>query len=347
MNVWVRTVASLTLLVGIVLNQTECAGQAVKKAARTKSAPTSEKAAPADAAPADAMKAANRDPKAAMAEAEAEEKKRVAEQAKLDFVANSVRALFGGVVDAPEAGIAVEVQADVDLQNDAMTQQFVAQLHPIMKSELGFVRLMCSDLTPEQRGIIRKSADDALRQAAKQQAKQQNQMQRGMAVRNNPVEASKVIRDAIHKSLTETLTEPQLARYTEEEKQRTEKRRRAAVLCLVSRLDGQLYLTADQREKITDSLTSKWQDSWEKWLTMMNMYGDRYFPMVPDYCVTPFLNTDQKMVWQNLQKIDFGSWWGGGGMIQNVDNDGWWGDEPANNDGVLEGVGIMKRIIGF
>lgn len=345
MRVNVRSAISLAVLLAIVLNQTECIAQPAAKAVRAKK--LTPKAVNAE--PADALKPSNRDPVIAKAEAEEERKQREAEKAKLDFVGGALRELFGGggAVEPPQF-IAIEVQpADVDLQNDAMTQQFVHQLHPILKSELGFVRLICSDLTPDQRSKIRKPAEAALKEAAKQLAKHQNQMQRGIAARNNPSEGSKLIREAIHKALKETLTEPQYARYEEEAKQKSSIRKRAAILSLLSRLDGHLYLTAEQREKISESLTSKWQDNWEKWLTMMNMYGDRYFPTVPDQCITPFLNTEQKQVWQNVQKVEFGAWWGGG-VMENLDNDGWWGDEPANNAGLMNGGAVFEQlIIGF
>ena len=349
MRVPVCAATGLAWLLAIVVIQTESSAQPAAKAVRAKKLTPKAKAEAINAEPADATKPSNRDPAIAKAEAAEEQKQREAEQAKLDFVAGALRDLFGGGgAQAPQFIAIEQPQADIDAQFDAMTQQFVQQLHPILKSELGFVRLICSDLTPEQRAKIRKPAEAALKDAAKQLAKHQNQMQRGMAMRNNPTEGSKQIREAIHKAMKDTLTEPQYARYEEEATLKIATRKQTAISNLISRLDGQLYLTVDQRERISDSLTSKWQDGWEKWLAMMNMYGDRYFPTIPDQCVTPFLNTEQKLVWQSVQKVDFGAWWGGGGAMENLDDDGWWGDEPAKNAVLLNGRAVFERLmIGF
>jgi hypothetical protein len=347
MSIPVRAVVALTLVLMILVQSGFGADKPATKATTPKRAKPKAKADIADRPPADALKPEVVDEKAIQAQAEAERAKKAAELVNLDAVAAPLRALFGGVVDEP-AMIAVEVQAavgDVAGENEAMTQQFVQQYHSVLRSELNFIRLICSDLTPEQRPKIRGPAEAALKEAAKQMAKQQNQMQRGIAVRNAQVEPAKLIREAVQKALKETLTEEQMAKYTEEANLRTANRKRAAILSLVSRLDGHLFLTQEQREKITDSLSTKWQDQWEKWSTMMNMYGDRYFPNVPDQSITPFLNPDQKNVWQSLQKIEFGTWWGGG-MIQALDEDGWWGAEPENK-AANRRRGMAVPAIGF
>ena len=275
-------------------------------------------------------------------------KKKGGEPANLEAVAAPFRALFGGVVEIdPEEGLQVNLQAaDANAEIDAQMQQYIQQYRPIMKAELGFVRLMCGNLTPEQRKKIRVPADEALKLAARQMAKQQNQMGRGVEVRVNATEPHKTIRDAIRKALKETLTEEQMTHYTEESAKRTAHRKQAAIVSLVARLDAQMFLNSEQRDKISESISSKWQDNWESWLQLLTIYGDQYFPNGIDPYVTSHLNSEQKKVWQGLQKIDFQGWWGGDNG-QNMDNDGWWGDAPEPNGVLNNGALIIQQLFGF
>ena len=120
-----------------------------------------------------------------------------------------------------------------------------------------------------------------------------------------------------------------MQRYTREANDRTAHRKQAAILSVVSRLDGNLYLTPKQRDAIVDSIASNWQEKWEQWL-MLSAYGNEYFPTIPDKIIAPQLNAAQKSVWEGLQKIELGGWWGGNGQVQA--NDGWWGDEAADQN---------------
>ena len=260
------------------------------------------------------------------------EKKKPADRLNLDVLTAPLRLLFGGggggggVMQAP---VALNVNVD-DAQNDALTQQFLVQFRPLLTEELGFVRLVCSDLSKEQRPKIKAAGEASLKQAAKEMGQFQNRQNQGIAIqaRIQP-EPRKMIREAVDKALRETLTAEQIQRFSREATARKEQRKRAAILCVVSRLDGCLSLNADQREKIIDSITSHWEDKWEQWL-MINVYGDQYFPEMPEQYVAPILNPDQKSVWNGLQKINLGGWWGNNG--QNPPSDGWWGDEPEAAD---------------
>ena len=51
-----------------------------------------------------------------------------------------------------------------------------------------------------------------------------------------------------------------------------------------------------------------------------------YTPISNEILQSKTLNPDQKSVWNGLQKINLGGWWGNNG--QNPPSDGWWGDEP-------------------
>ena len=254
-------------------------------------------------------------------------RKEPVDRLNLEILTAPLQLLFGG--GARPAPVALNVNV-ADAQNDAMVQQYLVQFRPLLAEELGFVRLVCSDLSKEQRPKIKAAGVACLKQAAKEMGQFQNRQNQGIAIRaRTQPEPRKMIREAVAKALKETLTAEQMERYSREATARKEQRKRAAILCVVSRLDGCLSLNADQREKIVDSFSSHWEDKWEQWL-MINFYGDQSFPEMPEEYVGPFLNPDQKSVWNGLQKINLGGWWGNNG--QNPPNDGWWGDEPDAAD---------------
>ncbi len=260
-------------------------------------------------------------------------KEEPADRLNLDVLIAPFRLLFGDG-DAVAAPVALNVNVvDAKAQADAMTQQFLVQFRPLLTEELGFVRLVCSDLSTEQRPKIKAAGEAILKQAAKESARFQNRQNQNNVfaipgIAAEPLkqpEPRKMVREAIAKALKETLTTEQMQRYSREATARKKQRKQAAILCVVSRLDGCLSLNAEQRERIIDSISTHWEDEWEQWLMISN-YGDQYFPEMPEYFIIPFLNTEQKSVWNEVQKITFGVWWGNNG--QNPPSDGWWGDEP-------------------
>ncbi len=219
-------------------------------------------------------------------------------------------------------------EAQIDAQVQQWIPQFTQQYRPILTTELNFIRQVC-DLTPEQRPKIKAAGEASLKEAALKMAELQGGQMRGVArAQNEQPNPQRTIRESIAKVLQDTLTPEQMAKYKAEATQRAALRKRAAIRCVVARLDGTLCLTAEQRDKISQSITAGWQDKWEQWL-MLSVYGDQYFPMVPDQHVATHLDADQKSVWSGLQKVDFG-YYGGGGIAEA--DDGWWGVEPAKAD---------------
>ena len=228
--------------------------------------------------------------------------------------------------EAKKAADAREAQIDAQVQQ--WVAQFTRQYQPILTTELNFIRQVC-DLTPEQRPKIKTAGEASLKEAALKMAELQGGQMRGVfRAQNEQPNPQRTIRETIAKVLQETLTPEQMAKYKAEATQRAALRKRAAIRCVVARLDGTLCLTADQRDKITQSITAGWQDKWEQWLAL-SVYGDQYFPMVPDQHVATHLDADQKSVWSGLQKVEFGYY--GGNVIAEAD-DGWWGVEPAKAD---------------
>ena len=219
------------------------------------------------------------------------------ENALEDVAVDFIGGMLGGIV---EEGLDVEA--------------LLMQLRPMMASELTFVRFVCPDLNKEQRAIVRTAAEESLKRSADQLA----------AAQMNPD----------HEQVVGVLTEGQYGQFAEQAADRVAQRQRAAILCVVARLDGSLYLTRDQRDKIMESLKAHWKSSWEQWIRISD-FDDHYLPMIADDCIAIYLDETQKPVWSELQKLDFGDTWDVDDVPTDFDN-GWWG-EPLH-----DAAGIRK-----
>ncbi|MEI8380059.1 MAG: hypothetical protein WCJ09_08025 [Planctomycetota bacterium] len=244
-----------------------------------------------------------------------------------------VNVLAGPVLEAIGEKIVVKKKVDPDV-NQAVVQQFTQQYRPILMAELAFVRQTCSYLPEKDRKTIRQVGEASLREAARQFAVEQAWNQRPQngirATRPETKSPRSVIRQGLADGLKKVLSEDQWKEYSSEFEDRMTSRKNAVLLDTVARLDNALHLTAAQREKIRDSINSGWQEKWEEWL-MIYMYNDVYYPMIPDNLVLVHLNAEQKSIWPNLQKINFGYY----EQFQAVPDD-WWG--PEAKDGVPNGV---------
>jgi hypothetical protein len=203
--------------------------------------------------------------------------------------------------------------------DDARIQQYVQLLQPAMWRELDFVRQV-ADLTPQQRPKIKAAADAAVKEAAKAMLKPQRQP--------TTIFATKAVRDGINDVLKQTLTAEQLARFQAEAASREAAIKKAAIQSLVSQLDGILFLSSEQRDKLCASLDANWQPDWEYWLVMrQHQFGEQYLPQVPDQHIVPHLTAEQQVVWKGLQKIMFNAWQNNG---RRQPDDGWWTGKTDN-----------------
>lgn len=205
-------------------------------------------------------------------------------------------------------------------QNDALAQQYEQYMHPHMWRELEFIRQSC-DLTAEQRPVIKAAGLASVKEAAKLFLR--NQQQRGGQGKDIGVS----IRQEIFKTLEKTLTPDQMAQYQQGAARRAASLKKVVILSTVARLDGLLYLSSEQREKITGSLTTSWEDDWEAWHGV-SRYGGVYFPMIPDQQLAPHLSQQQKTVWQGARKINPSALIGGSQRPQ-ADEDWWSGKEET------------------
>ena len=83
--------------------------------------------------------------------------------------------------------------------------------------------------------------------------------------------------------------------FAEQIAQRDNRRKAAMIHEIVAVLDGELVLTASQREEIERSLREQWNDSMVMALQGIHMNnGLRVFPGLPGACVSPHLTKAQR-----------------------------------------------------
>jgi hypothetical protein len=192
-------------------------------------------------------------------------------------------------------------------QLDALMEQFTPQFRPILRAEYHLARSVC-ELTAAERTEIAREGEKALGEAAKAYAEMQQKMMRGQWRANEaPPDPATMIEEGLARAIRARLPADRAARYESELAKRENDRKCAAVRNLVAKLDQELVLSADQREKISAEMTANWADSWgrniEPYLNNAN-----YFPAIPRRLLIPYLNSTQRSVWSAVQQVSTTSW---------------------------------------
>jgi hypothetical protein len=198
--------------------------------------------------------------------------------------------------------------------------QDVQLMQPLMWQELDFIRLTC-DLTPEQRPSIKAAAENGVNRAAREIVQPQRSAE-GRTV----AFALQTIRSHLAKTLLETLTPEQQRRYKIQTDQRLAARRQASIACAIARLDDVLLFTSEQCACVAQALEKNWQDDREQWPNLWR-YAVQYCPAISDEVITPCLDTEQKAVWNGLQKISVNRW--SGQPARDASDDSWWEGKSA------------------
>lgn len=218
-----------------------------------------------------------------------------------------------------------------------LVQQNIRQGRPSVRAELIFVRKLCG-LNTEQLRRINQDAEKALKDAATKFAESQQQPRMRVVgkganatIRQN-ADGRNVLQQELALVMKKNLTPEQFTRYEAELEKRIANRRRSALHYLVDAMDRDLYLSDQQRAKLTESLGSHWDDSWSTSLEYL-LAGNQFYPLGVDPYVMPFLDDTQKRVWQGTQKV--GAMWGFGGVLANFMND---------NDALEEELAEVKKV---
>jgi hypothetical protein len=186
------------------------------------------------------------------------------------------------------------------IDEEALVEQFAQQYRPILQAELHRARTVCK-LSDEQRRDIAREAEWVIKDAAQRTAELQQRMMRGRRVGGPNPDPSKVIPEGFARIIRDHLTPDQAGRYRAEVESRAAEEKRAAVRDLVAMLDAELILSAEQRDKLTESLSSRWDDAWGRAAGRSSLRPG-FVPFIPDPLVSPFLDQTQQAVWRAIPK---------------------------------------------
>jgi len=202
----------------------------------------------------------------------------------------------------------------------ALEGQYLPQFQNLVKAEFSLLARVCQ-LSPEQRRQLAPEKERCTKSAARVYALGQLRMQSGGYARG-PMEPRRLVQEEVAKVLREKLTADQLAAYEKELAQRAAGRKRAAVLNLVARLDGQLMLSVEQRAELTERLSDNWQESWVPSMeSFLYDQGIQYLPDIPERHIVPVLTDWQRQVWQRKTKFNQVIWGIGFGFTQMAVDD--------------------------
>ena len=250
-------------------------------------------------------------------------------------MARSVSAQDADVVvlrDA-QALIAVEAAAapaDAELQ----LEPYLAQYRPVVKTELSFANRVCK-FTPEQRTAVIADAKTWLKEYATKQAKGQPAQNAGMwmqlgGLARQDSSPRRSLEDGVAEVVKKHISDEQQETYEKEFNERRAFHVATVVENLVAVIDEKLYLSEEQREKMTADLKENWDDSWGLQLHHFT-HMSNYLPNMPADRVVKHLNKEQTARWNSIQKVSFGNdlnqeqQWVGGQAIDDIDL----GEEPV------------------
>jgi hypothetical protein len=111
----------------------------------------------------------------------------------------------------------------------------------------------------------------------------------------------RLIRDNLKRTLKTTLDADRWALFESELDQRKNDQTRAAVDNVVAKIDRDLTLSAEQREKIVEALIANWSPAWGQQFEIFLQQGGQFAPNLPPKLVTPHLNPIQKKIWSGTQ----------------------------------------------
>jgi hypothetical protein len=230
---------------------------------------------------------------------------------------------------APMPAQAIQARAfQVQVQNiNMMAQQWEPQIRGLLRTEYRFMRTVCEPSKEQRLPIVRES-DPWVKEAAKQFAEWQMNGRRVAGGSPGQPDFRALLVEHLSGSVKTHLSASQFERYRKELDARAADEKQVAVLNLVAKLDQNLLLSPDQRDRLKESLTAGWDESWSQNLQMFQL-ADQYMPSIPDDRIVPYLNATQRGIWSGLQKlgrVSFGIDFGVNEPAGPLDED--WADEP-------------------
>jgi len=194
--------------------------------------------------------------------------------------------------DALLAEDPAEVQRRQQIKQQAT--HWEQQLAKLLYGDLELIRSVTGDIPRDARKAIARDGEMAVKEAAVWLAELQFGGRKGDQ-NNASDDPAELVSTALAKSLAEHVGSPQAAAFTRQIAARSERRQTAAAHAIVAVLDGELFLTAAQREQIERSLLGKWSDAMTVALEGMHFVdGRRVFPGLSADCISPHLTESQR-----------------------------------------------------
>ena len=224
---------------------------------------------------------------------------------------------------------------------DPMAAQWLGQFLPLMRTEVHFL-LAVTQATPEQRKAIGAGRNKAARQAAKLYAQSQQRVGRFQNNAKYP-QPRVLVQESIVEFAKGILSVEQLERYQVEIKRREEDQKILSIQNIVARMDQDLVLSNEQREKLSVAIDKNWSDVWGQSLETF-MYMDQYFPAIPESVLVPILNSKQATVWRGVQKNN-GMVVGGFGILNNgIQTDGLFPADEEPDEPKVDALKLVRQL---
>lgn len=209
-------------------------------------------------------------------------------------------------LDQPEANDPAQKE-----MKERERRYFRKQFRMALRTELALSLRACRP-TPEQRTEIRKAAEKAFEEAGEKWVDVQVQMKRGG---NDPPPKYPNIKEEVQQAITATvnrlLPADAAAAHKREVDARIEHRKKTTIRNLVSMVDRNVNLSAEQRQQLTAQMAKHWSPDWGNGLEYMQ-WMDNVFPTMPVECLDSVLNDNQKKVWAGVRNIQRSEYWGVG-----------------------------------
>jgi hypothetical protein len=191
---------------------------------------------------------------------------------------------------APAMGAPVIIQGgNVDRFDGAPAIQ---QLRLILQVELRFLKKVCAP-APEQMQHLRQEGLKQLEETAKAFHLDETP---------GPKDPRRLVQERLARLVRSTLSQAQALRYEAEIQKRTTSLREVCARNLVVALDQELGLTQFQRQKLCAELAANWDDSWTMTVIQGSFVNSSWLPNVPDELVLPYLDAEQRLLWNTLPK---------------------------------------------
>jgi len=197
---------------------------------------------------------------------------------------------------------AVRDQAEVNRENkrNSYVVQYIQQTYFVYLAELELIRQTC-DVAVADRAAIRAAGAAALRKVAGEMADIAIGIQ-DPAARRRHANCREEVVNALYQALAGKVPNAQRAKYLEVTAHRAKLQKRGTVSAIVSQLDETLYLSPEQRQRITASLYANWNDNWVGYLNYVSVPRP-YMPTMPVEIVGSHLTRNQQQIWLGYQRV--------------------------------------------